>query len=99
MIIVDISNFHSHVEKFCSEKSIDVCDNDIIIKMIKEGYIFSSIAPSIIKRALSELRIHATNGNHIESVSIIINELKPCPYCEKHEEKEREDYNNDSSDS
>ena len=98
--IIDIFNFHSEIEGFCSENSIDVCDNDILIKMIQKGYFFSSIAPSKIKLGLAELRFSATNGKHEDSLSIINGfNLDSCPYCRdklEKEEKEEEDYKMDS---
>jgi len=94
MKVIDISNFYSQVNKYCSEKSLDVCDDEIIIKMIKDGYSFSNIPPSRIKRGLAELRI--MYSNHEESKSIIMDGLKPCPHCEKIEEIECKEYNLDS---
>ena len=97
--IIDISNFHSQVENFCSEYSIDICDDKILIKMAKNGYYVSSISPMKVKRALAECRIRATNGKHEESISIINSCLIPCPHCqkkEKEEEEEEEEYKIDS---
>ena len=96
MTIIEPSNFHSEIEKFCSQNSLDICDNDIIIKMIISGYSFVNIPPSRIKRGLAELRVNHTKGGHKESLAIIMNFLNPCPYCQKIEEKEEEDYNIDS---
>tara|TARA_Y100000389_G_C17213248_1_gene389569 strand:+ start:180 stop:482 length:303 start_codon:yes stop_codon:yes gene_type:complete len=99
MKIIEISNFHTEIGRFCSQNSLDVCDSEIIIKMIKNGYSFVNIPPSKMKRGLAELRIVSTKGNHKESLIIIMNDLKPCPYCQKIEEKEDEEdeeYNMDS---
>jgi hypothetical protein len=93
---ITISDFHDQVDRFCSENSVDVCDNGIIIKMIQKGYSFANISPSRRKEALAELRIVATDGKHAESLSIINSFLKRCPYCEKREEEEEEEYNMDS---
>ena len=95
---IEIKNFHSEITKYCIKKSLDICDNEIIKKMIKDGYTFCNIPPSRVKRCLAELRIAHTNGTHKESLDIIMNELKPCPNCEKKEELEDEEYNlnNDS---
>ena len=92
---IDPSNFNSKIETYCSENSLDVCDNDIIINMIKSGYSFVNMPPSRIKRGLAEVRIFSTNGNHKESVSIMKSLFKPCPYCQKTEEQEYEEYNMD----
>ena len=96
MKIIELSKFHTEIEKFCSQNSLDVCDNEIIIKMIQNGYSFVNIPPSKMKRGLAELRIMSTKGHHKESLIIIMNELKPCPYCQKIEDKEDEEYNMDS---
>ena len=100
MTIIEPSNFHSEIQKYCSENSLDICENDIVIKMIISGYSFSNIPPSRIKRGLAELRVNYTKGGHKESVTIIMNCLNPCPYCQQLEEKEEEEYNmNSDSDS
>jgi len=96
MKFIEISNFHSQIEDFCSENSLDVCDNEIMIKMIKKGYSFSNIPPSRIRRGFAELRIRSTNGNHKQSSLIIMNFLKPCPYCQKTEDEEDDEYNMNS---
>ena len=89
--IIDIYNFHSQIEKFCSEYSIDICDDKILTKMAENGYFVSSISPMKVKRGLAECRIRATNGKHEESISIINSCLIPCPHCEKKEEEEEEE--------
>lgn len=96
MKIIKPDNFHSEIEKFCEQNSLDICDNDIIIKMMISGYSFANIPPSRIKKGLAELRVHHTKGEHKESLDIIMNFLNPCPYCQKIEEKDEEDYNIDS---
>lgn len=96
MKIIEPDNFHSEIENFCSQNSLDICENDIIIKMMISGYSFANIPPSRIKRGLAELRVNHTKGGHKESLDIIMNFLNPCPYCQKIEEKEEEDYNIDS---
>ena len=96
MTIIEPSNFHSEIQKYCSENSLDICNNDIIIKMIISGYSFANIPPSRIKIGLAELRVRLTKGEHKESLDIIMNRLNPCPYCQKIEEKEEEDHNIDS---
>ena len=96
MKIIKPDNFHSEIEEFCSQNSLDICDNDIIIKMMISGYSFANIPPSRVKLGLAELRINHTKGGHKESSAIIMNFLNPCPYCQKIEEKDEEDYNIDS---
>ena len=96
MKIIELSNLLTEIEKFCEQNSLDVCDNEIINKMIQNGYSFLNIPPSRLKLGLAELRVMVTKGEHKESVSIIMNTLNPCPYCQKIEEKEEEDYNMDS---
>lgn len=97
--IIDISNFHSQVVNFCSEYSVDICDDEILTKMAENGYCVSSISPMKVKRGLAECRIWVTNGKHEESISIINSCLIPCPYCqkkEKEEEEEEEEYKIDT---
>jgi len=96
--IITVINFYSQVEYFCFKNNVDILDDNIIYKMIKEGYSFINIPPSILKNSLAELRVMLSEGEHLESKIIIGNFFKLCPYCEKQREFEEEDYNlnNDS---
>ena len=101
-MIVEIDNFRFSIKDFCSKNNFNVCDEDIILKMIKNGYSFINIPPSKIKFGLAEIRFVETNGLHKESNVIIMSKMKPCPICKKiedeEEEEEEEEYNSDSSD-
>ena len=83
--IIEVSNFHSLVEDFCYKNKIDICDNNIILKMIENRYSFANIPPSIIKRLLAELRIQIEKEEYEES---LFKKAESCPYCQKNEEEE-----------
>jgi len=96
--IITVINFYSQVEYFCFKNNVDILDDNIIYKMIKEGYSFINIPPSRLKNSLAELRVMLFDGEHLESKIIIGDWFKLCPYCEKKQVLEGEDYNlnNDS---
>jgi len=79
---IKIDNFHNNIEKFCLINNYDVCDEDIIYKMMLKGYSFIEIPPSRVKKGLAELRYYHSNGNHIESKIIISKDWLLCSNCE-----------------
>ena len=98
--LVNIKNFCIQVENFSIKNNVDICDEDFILKMIKEGYCFLQIPPSKIKNGLAQSRFRLTNGKHKESISILNSGLlKRCPLCEKIEQEEEEEYKLHTSDS